>query len=120
MASIDKSFGGIAFYDGDQYFMFSPDVTEPYSVKGFRARGIAQQMTDGTFDFVPCAPKKNSRTELIGKLAHGRLGKMKDGAFRLTLIFYPSECVDIKSTLISEAWEAGSYLEKYLNTAKEQ
>ena len=61
--------GGIAYYDNCKFFMFSPDNAVPQSTETYRYRGVAHQMSDGTFQFVsrPASPK---RTRLIKKLAH--------------------------------------------------
>ena len=63
--------GGIAYYDDKQYFLFSPDSVNQGVVEAFRRHGVAQQMQDGTFDFVAVS-KPKSQSELIKKLAHGR------------------------------------------------
>ena len=76
--------GGIAYYDDKQYFLFSPDSVNQGVVEAFRRHGVAQQMQDGTFDFVAVS-KPKSQSELIKKLAHGRVSKTKDGAIQLTL-----------------------------------
>ena len=67
--------GGMAFYDESKCFLFAPDehgVRE--KVQGFRSQGVAQQLSDGTFDFV-VKPRIRSQSELIRKLAHGRVSK---------------------------------------------
>ena len=77
--------GGMAFYDESKCFLFAPDehgVRE--KVQGFRSQGVAQQLSDGTFDFV-IKPRVRSQSVLIRKLAHGRVSKTKDGAIQLTL-----------------------------------
>lgn len=77
--------GGVAFYDEGKCFMFSPENEGVRNkVEGFRSQGIAQQLTDGTFDFM-AKPRIRSQAELIRKLAHGRVSKTKDGAIQLTL-----------------------------------
>ena len=43
---------GMASYDGGRNFLFSPDEPVAGLLPRFRCHGIAQQMTDGTFDFV--------------------------------------------------------------------
>ena len=45
--------GGQAYYDDRKYFLFSPDAPVPQAVESFRKAGVGQQMSDGTFDFVP-------------------------------------------------------------------
>ncbi len=49
----NKSFGGLAFFDEGNFFMFSPDERIVGATPCFRAYGVAQQMSGGTFDFVP-------------------------------------------------------------------
>ena len=72
--------GGIAFYDESKCFLFAPNEHGTgEKVPGFRSQGVAQQLTDGTFDFV-VKPRVRSQSELIRKLAHGRVSKTKDGA----------------------------------------
>ena len=65
--------GGMAFYDESKCFLFAPNEHGGgEKVQGFRSQGVAQQLTDGTFDFVS-KPRVRSQSELIRKLAHGRL-----------------------------------------------
>ena len=63
---------GMASYDGGRNFLFSPDEPVAGLLPRFRCHGIAQQMTDGTFDFV-AKPKMKPQSQLIKKLAHGRV-----------------------------------------------
>ena len=45
--------GGVAFYDERKCFLFTPDQQGVRDqVPGFRSQGVAQQLSDGTFDFV--------------------------------------------------------------------
>ena len=105
--------GGMAFYDESKCFLFAPN--EPGvrgKVPGFRSQGVAQQLSDGTFDFV-VKPRVRSQAELIRKLAHGRLSKTKDGAIQLTLKVFCDEGINIGSTLVKEAEEAADALVEY-------
>ena len=105
--------GGVAFYDEGKCFMFSPENEGVRNkVEGFRSPGIAQQLTDGTFDFM-AKPRIRSQAELIRKLAHGRLSKTKDGAIQLTLKVFCDEGINIGSTLVKEAEEAADALVEY-------
>lgn len=104
--------GGIAYYDDKQYFLFSPDSVNHGVVEAFRRHGVAQQMQDGTFDFVAVS-KPKSQSELIKKLAHGRLSKTKDGAIQLTLKVFCDEGINIGSTLVREAEEAADAVVDY-------
>ena len=78
---------GMASCDGGRNFLFSPDEPVAGLLPRFRCHGIAQQMTDGTFDFV-AKPKVKPQSQLIKKLAHGRVSKTKDEAIQLTLKVY--------------------------------
>ena len=105
--------GGVAFYDESKCFLFAPNhqgVTN--QVPGFRTQGIAQQLTDGTFDFI-MKPRIRSQAQLIRKLAHGRLSKTKDGAIQLTLKVFCDEGINIGSTLVRESEEAADALVDY-------
>ena len=103
--------GGQAFYDEKKFFMFTPDPStssgqvQVGQVQKFRGLGMAQQMADGTFDFVR-KPQLKPKSTLIKKLAHGRLSATIDGAIQLTLKVYKTEGLNIKETIIKEAKEA--------------
>lgn len=96
---------GQTYYDEGKMFMFCPDNPVPGQVARFSSWGKAQQMSDGTFDFVPCQPLR-SKSVLIKKVAHGRLSATKDNAIQLTLKVFKSEGLDIKQTILKEAKEA--------------
>ncbi len=104
--------GGLAYYDERKYFMFSPDVPVPHSVPRFRWQGVAQQMTDGTFDFV-AKPRLRPQSRLIKKLCHGRVSHTKDGAVQLTLKVFAYEGVNINEALRQEAAEAAEAVRTY-------
>ena len=97
--------GGQAYYDEKKFFMFTPDDPIVGHVQKFRGLGMAQQMADGTFDFVR-KPQLKPKSTLIKKLAHGRLSATIDGAIQLTLKVYKTEGLNIKETIIKEAKEA--------------
>ena len=99
--------GGTATYNNSNTFFFAPDNNVRGRVDSFRRRGIAQQLTDGTFDFVAKA-KPRSQSKLIKKLAHGRVSKTKDNAVQLTLKVYSDEGVNIGKALVKEAREAAN------------
>ena len=83
--------GGMAFYDESKCFLFAPNEHGGgEKVPGFR-----------------------SQSELIRKLAHGRLSKTKDGAIQLTLKVFCDEGINIGSTLVKEAEEAADALVEY-------
>ena len=105
--------GGMAFYDESKCFLFAPNEHGGgEKVQGFRSQGVAQQLSDGTFDFV-VKPRVRSQSVLIRKLAHGRLSKTKDGAIQLTLKVFCDEGINIGSTLVKEAEEAAAALIEY-------
>ena len=98
--------GGMAFYDESKCFLFAPNEHGAgEKVPGFRSQGVAQQLSDGTFDFVS-KPRVRSQSELIRKLAHGRLSKTKDGAIQLTLKVFCDEGINIGKALVKEAADA--------------
>ena len=98
--------GGMAFYDDSRCFMFSPDEPVPDVVQRMRRmHGVAQQMTDGTFDFV-AQPRTKSQSTLIKKLAHGRVSLTKDNAIQLTLKVMRNENINIAETIAAEAADA--------------
>ena len=102
--------GGMAFYDESKCFLFAPNEHGGgEKVQGFRSQGVAQQLSDGTFDFV-VKPRIRSQSELIRKLAHGRLSKTKDGAIQLTLKVFCDEGINIGKALVKEAAEAADAL----------
>ena len=97
---------GQAYYDESKYFLFSPDEPAPYLVQRMRRmHGVAQQMTDGTFDFVP-TPRVRAQSQLIKKLAHGRVSMTKDKAIQLTLKVTPNENINIAQAISVESAEA--------------
>ena len=108
-----EQLGGMAFYDESKYFMFSPDEPVPDVVRRMRRmHGVAQQMTDGTFDFV-AQPRVRSQSQLIRKLAHGRVSLTKDKAIQLTLKVMSDENINIAETIAAEAAEGANALIEY-------
>ena len=98
--------GGQAYYDESNYFLFSPDEPTPDIVQRMRRmHGVAQQMTDGTFDFVP-TPRAKTQSLLIKKLTHGRISLTKDKAIQLTLKVAPDENINIAQAIVVESAEA--------------
>lgn len=110
--SLHIQLGGMAFYDESKYFLFSPGEHGSGKVLGFRMQGIAQQMTDGTFSFVP-KPRIRSQSQLIKKMAHGRVSMTKDGAVQLTLKVFGYENLNISKTLLEEAELAADAVVNY-------
>ena len=105
--------GGMAHYDERRYFMFAPDYCVPNVVLRVRRMcGVAQQMTDGTFEFVS-QPKPRTQSKLIKKLAHGRLSLTKDKAIQLTLKVMANENINIAETIAAEAAEGANALIDY-------
>ena len=93
---------GIAHYDDGDKFLFTPDTPVPGCAYPFRSAGIAQLLSDGTFDFIR-QPRLRAQSQLIRKLAHGRVSKTKDGAIQLTLKVYQDEGVNISQAIAEEA-----------------
>lgn len=93
---------GVAHYDGNDKFLFTPSEPVALPLPRFRAMGLAQQHFDGTFDFIR-RPRLRAQSELIRKLAHGRISKTKDGAIQLTLKVFEDEGVNISQTIGEEA-----------------
>ena len=85
-----------------------PDVVQRMR----RMHGVAQQMTDGTFDFV-AQPRVRSQSQLIRKLAHGRVSKTKDGAIQLTLKITANENINIAQAIAVESAEATDAIVEY-------
>lgn len=105
--------GGMAHYDERRYFMFAPDYCVPNAVLRVRRMcGVAQQMTDGTFEFVS-QPKLRAQSKLIKKLAHGRISLTKDKAIQLTLKVMANENINIAETIAAEAAEGANALIDY-------
>ena len=105
--------GGMAHYDERRYFMFAPDYCVPNMVQRIRRMcGVAQQMTDGTFEFMS-QPKLRAQSTLIKKLAHGRVSLTKDKAIQLTLKVMRNENINIAETIAAEAAEGANALIDY-------
>ena len=104
--------GGQAFYDERKYFMFTPEDPIPGQVARFRSHGVAQQMADGTFDFVR-KPQLRTKSKLIKKLAHGRASETKDGAIQVTLKVFRNEGLNISETIRMEANEAADAIREW-------
>lgn len=105
--------GGMAHYDERRYFMFAPDYCVPNVVQRVRRMcGVAQQMTDGTFEFMS-QPKLRAQSTLIKKLTHGRISQTKDKAIQLTLKVMRNENINIAETIAAEAAEGANALIDY-------
>ena len=96
--------GGMAVYGEGPNFMFMPDEAVEGQVERFRCCGVAQQMSDGTFDFV-VRPRLRTRSTLIRKVAHGRLSATADEAIQLTLKVFKSEGLDYRKVFLKEVME---------------
>lgn len=101
-SNLHLQLSGLAHYDDHDKFLFTPDNSVVGSLPSFRGRGIAQLMSDGTFDFIR-QPHLRAQSQLIRKLAHGRVSKTKDGAIQLTLKVFCDEGVNISETIATEA-----------------
>lgn len=93
---------GMALYDDGDKFLFTPDAEAMQTIFPFRGTGVGQLLSDGTFDFI-LKPRIRAQSELIRKLAHGRVSKTKDGAIQLTLKVFQDEGVNISETIAQEA-----------------
>ena len=100
---------GMALYDDGDKLFFAPDDPVAGRVTPFRGVGVAQVMSDGTFDFIR-QPRLRAQSELIRKLPHGRLSRTKDGAIQLTLKVYQDEGLDIGQAIATEALAAAKAL----------
>lgn len=89
----------------NEYVQFLPDDTGAQQLKGWRREGIAQRLSNGTFDFV-AQPRLRSAATLLKKVAHGRLSATKDGAVQLTLKIFKAEGVPMAETFMRETAEA--------------
>lgn len=112
MTSQHTQKSGMAYYDDTHYFLFAPDNPVVGSIPRFRRQGIAQQLNDGSFEFVP-KPQLKAQSQLIKKLAHGRVSKTKDGAIQLTLKVYCDKGVHIGETIAAEAEIARDAIVEY-------
>ena len=92
----------MAHYDDGDKFLFTPDNPVASSIVPFRGMGVAQLLSDGTFDFIR-RPRLRTQSQLIRKLAHGRVSKTKDGAIQLTLKVFQDEGVNISEAIAEEA-----------------
>ena len=96
---------GTGVHTIQKFFQFLPDDPIPQRMESFRSRGIGQQMTDGSFHFVP-TPQKKSKSIVICKLPHGKLSVTADDCFQLTLKISRTENDNPFKTLLQEAVEA--------------
>lgn len=96
---------GMAYYDDGDKFLFTPDDPVNGLITPFRSEGVAQVLSNGTFDFVR-KPRLRAESELILKLAHGRISRTKDGAIQLTLKVYQDEGINIPQAIAREAKQA--------------
>ena len=103
---------GMAHYDDFDKFLFTPDLPINYRVEPFRSAGVAQLLSDGTFEFLR-KPRIRAQSQLIRKLAHGRVSKTKDGAIQLTLKIYQDEGVNIGEALAQEALQAKEAVQEW-------
>ena len=104
---------GQAYYDERKYFMFTPMDPVPGMVTRMRRMtGVAQQMTDGTFDFV-AQPRPRAKSTLIRKLAHGRVSRTKNGDVQLWLKISPAEQINIGDTISREAFSAAEAIREW-------
>lgn len=103
---------GAGMYNNICNFYFAPDATVPGMVPPFRRYGVGQQLSDGSFDFIPY-PKQKSQSKLIHKLAHGRASVTKDQAIQLTLKVFSHEQINVTEALLRETIEAINAIREY-------
>lgn len=96
----------------DDMFSFYPNNQMFGCATKYKKRGTGLQMSDGTFTFVEFR-KKQARSRLIKKLAHGRLSRTIDNAIQLTLKIYDSENVDFGNAIVEEALSAADAVRDY-------
>ena len=81
------------------------DEFTPIMEQGSQSRGQLQMLRNGAYDYVPCKPKLRVRSTLLRKAAHGRLSATKDEAYQLTLKIFKREGLDVRETMMREAFE---------------
>ena len=96
----------------DDMFSFCPNNQMFGCATKYKKRGTGLQMSDGTFTFVEFR-KKQARSRLLKKLAHGRLSRTIDNAIQLTLKIYDSENVDFGNAIVEEALSAADAVRDY-------
>ena len=106
---INFSISGTACFSKSLFgiFSFAPESPTPGVFLRYRRRGTAQQLSDGTFEFV-AKPWIRPQTRLIKKLLHGRLSQTKNGDYLLTLRVsanekYPSRVIVSEAILAADA-----------------
>lgn len=103
------SLSGKAFYNILGGFLFDPEYHQlgifPYGTR----RGVAEQLSDGTFSFTPW-PQKRSQAVPLKRVRHGLLSRTVDGGIQLTIKVRANEAVDVVATIVDEAIEATSVL----------
>lgn len=68
----------------------------------YRQHGVMTVTTNGQFNFTP-QPRVKAQSQLIKKLAHGRLSLTKDGAIQLTIKVRWDDNVDPLKIIKKEA-----------------
>lgn len=96
----------------DDMFSFCPNNQMFGCATKYKKRGTGLQMSDGTFTFVEFR-KKQARSRLIKKLAHGRVSRTIDNAIQLTLKIYDTENVDFGNAIVEEALSAADAVRDY-------
>ena len=114
LEKLHTQLSGMAYFDIKpiRTFQFKPDDPIPNITECYRRQGVAQQMRDGTFEFVE-KPALKAQSVPIKKLAHGRVSKTKDGAIQLTLKVFCHEGINIGNALLAEALEAKLAVTEY-------
>ena len=55
---------GLGTHTIQKFFQFLPDDPVPQRMQSFRCRGIGQQLSDGSFHFVPVSKLKEAKEAL--------------------------------------------------------
>lgn len=96
---------GTGIHQEEKFFQFIPDVSEIDTMTSFRARGIGQRLTDGSFHFVP-SPSRKTKSVVLVKVPHGKLSITADDCYQLTLKIGRDESSYPLKTLLQEAVDA--------------
>lgn len=96
---------GTGIHQDEKFFQFIPDESDLDAMPSFRARGIGQRMSDGSFNFIP-SPSKRTRSIVLVKVPHGKLSITADDSYQLTLKIGRDETSYPLKTLLQEAVDA--------------
>lgn len=109
----DINLSGFAVINED-LFSFCPDNPVPTQTVRYKKHGTGMQSSDGTFEFVAIKAKR-AKSQLVRKLAHGRVSITADGAVQTTIKIFNSECIDVANAIVQEALDAADAIRDYLH-----